>query len=180
MISTILKKIINLLTKLLEKMNKSLDNEVSTFPIDSTYQDSEGRSITFILVNNLLSSDNKLVLENIFNTLMARDEFLDLAAYKVIIVTGMVDGTEFNYHHNVLMTNATTFEQYYNSVKDIIGKAYVDGYKVETVQLFKVRVWSMDHLKNATIKVTKTAGTPNITIVKRGYHTNVKTVANKP
>lgn len=61
--------------------------------------------------------------------------------YKVIIVSAIVDGQEFNYHHNILLTNTTTFEQYYSKVKDIIATHFDKGYQVDVVNSFKIIVW---------------------------------------
>jgi hypothetical protein len=60
--------------------------------------------------NNLLS--HKDALRGIYNTLMSDDTFRNFGKFKVIIVSAIVDGEEFNYHHNVLINNNTSFEQY--------------------------------------------------------------------
>jgi hypothetical protein len=57
---------------------------------------------------------HKAVLKAIYNTLMNDDTIRmdkNFGKYKVIIVSAIVDNEEFNYHHNVLLTNTTTFEQ---------------------------------------------------------------------
>jgi hypothetical protein len=63
-----------------------------------------------------------------------------LVVKKVIIVTSLINDSEFNFHHNVLISNDSTFEDYYNAVKNIINIHYEEGYPVDIVQSFKIRV----------------------------------------
>jgi hypothetical protein len=44
----------------------------------------------------------------------------------VIITTALIEGNDFAYHHNVLIDNYTTFEEYYNQVKDYITQNFED------------------------------------------------------
>lgn len=94
------------------------------------------------------------MLRGIYNTLMNDETFLNFGKYKVIIVSAIVDGDEFNFHHNVLITNNTTFEQYYNKVKDILATHFNDGYQIDVVESFKILVWNMDSITNKNIKIT--------------------------
>lgn len=114
------------------------------------------RYLSFEMTNTRLL-DSKNVLRSIYNTLMSNEEFLNFGSKKVIIVTGLMGDYSFNYHHNILITNDTPFNIYYNKVKDIINTHYQDGYKVDRVPKFKISVWNMDHLANKNIKLTKSA-----------------------
>jgi hypothetical protein len=70
---------------------------------------------------------------------MRDDTFKKFGKYKVIIVSAIVEDQEFNYHHNVLITNNTTL--YYEKVKYIIATHFNDGYQVDVVNSFKILVW---------------------------------------
>lgn len=59
---------------------------------------------------------------------------------KVIFVSALIDNVEFSFHHNVLITNETIFLEYYNQVKDILNQYYEEGYPVDIIPTFKVRV----------------------------------------
>jgi len=76
---------------------------------------------------------------------------------KVIIISAIINNEEFSFHHNVLISNLTTFSDYYESVKDSITTNYDNGYPVDVIPLFKVRVWNMDEISNKKIKITKDA-----------------------
>lgn len=71
---------------------------------------------------------------------MDNETFINFGKYKVIIVSAIVDGDEFNFHHNILITNNTTFEQYYNKVKYILATHFNDGYQIDIVESFKILV----------------------------------------
>jgi hypothetical protein len=97
------------------------------------------RSIEYLLTNNNLLT-HKDVLRAIYNTLMGEETFRNFAKYKVIIVSAYAEGQEFNYHHNILLTNNTTFEQYYDKVKNIINTHFNDGYQIDVIEEFKIIV----------------------------------------
>lgn len=69
---------------------------------------------------------------------------------------------EFSFHHNVLVTNDTLFIEYYNQVKDRLNQYYEDGYPVDVIPTFKVRVWNMDMLENSNIKINQNTSTQNV------------------
>lgn len=88
---------------------------------------------------------------------MNNQRFLNFGKHKVIIITAIINGEQFSFHHNILITNNTTFEEYYNLVKDIIVSNYDEGYPVDVIPLFRVMVWNMDHIRNNKIKLTSKA-----------------------
>ena len=57
----------------------------------------------------------------------------------------------------VLISNDSTFEDYYRAVKDIVNIHYEHGYPVDIIQNFKIRVWNIDSIDNKDIKLTSTA-----------------------
>lgn len=87
----------------------------------------------------------------------------------------LINGQEFCFHHNVLITNNTTFEDYYKKVKDIITQNYDEGYPVDVIPSFKVMVWNMDNVKNKRIKITKNTTTNNkfnLLVNNRKFHSS--------
>jgi hypothetical protein len=152
------KLIIKLITYLIEILNRLVERfkpeapliessgppvfEISEPPISilsTTYHDN-GRFLVYILNNNYLQA-HKEVLSSIYLTLMTNEKFLSFGKKKIIIITALTnDGTEYSFHHNVLLTNNTSFEDYYDSVKDIINTNYKDGYQIDVVPRFTVRV----------------------------------------
>jgi DNA polymerase type B, organellar and viral len=133
-------------SKLIRSHNKMLT-------VNAIIRNENERSIEYLLTNNNLLT-HKDVLRAIYNTLMGEETFRNFAKYKVIIVSAYADGQEFNFHHNILLTNNTTFEQYYDKVKDIINTHFNDGYQVDVIEEFKIIVWNMDSLANKHIKIT--------------------------
>jgi hypothetical protein len=95
--------------------------------------------LSIILSNNYLLT-HKDVLESIFYTLKTNENFKKFGENKIIIVTGIYYDQEFTFHHNVLITNNTTFEVYYNSIKDsvqgIIDYSISSEFYVEAIPIF--------------------------------------------
>jgi hypothetical protein len=148
-----------------------MDNDLKLRILAVEYNTS-GRFLSFHLHNSYLL-DSRDSLKAIFNSLMSNKQFLDFGSKKVIITTALINGSEFSFHHNVLITNETSFMEYYHKVKDIIHENYEDGYPVNIIPNFKVRVWNMDHPENVNIKTNvKTNNIINKQLIrKRNYHT---------
>lgn len=173
--SGLITKFVTILNYIIIKLNKKYNLTVNAV----IYSDS-GRFYQYLLTNNNLLS-HKDVLRGIYNTLMSDKTFKNFGFHKVIIVSALLDGHESNYHHNILITNNTTFEQYYNKVKDIIVTHFDNGYQLDVVQGFKIIVWNMDSLANKNIKITSSTiknykpGVKNTKAQIRNIHTsNVK------
>ena len=63
-------------------------------------------------------------------------------------------------HHNILVNNNTTFEQYYDQIKDNIENLHDNGYEINKVNKFKVLVTNADsntYDTNSKTKITKDA-----------------------
>jgi hypothetical protein len=116
------------------------------------------RYMKFIFTNNLLL-DNHEILKPIYNYLMSDETFINFGYYKVIIITMVNEDENFQLHHNVLITNDTPFEKYYEKVEKHIKYSYDEGSTagVSVFKLFEVLVWNMDDLKNKHIKITSDA-----------------------
>ena len=132
----------------------SHEKEDLTLEISNIIHNKSGRFLIYHL-NNKHLLDSEESLKAIFNTLINDIKFKDFGFTKVVIVSAITNQMEFNFHHNVLMKNDTTFEEYYKNVKDIVYTHYELGYKVNTVDSFKVMVWNMDNSLNLNIKKKK-------------------------
>jgi hypothetical protein len=139
--STFLTILLNTLTRITTILNAHINKLTSShvLTINAIIRNDTERSLQYSLINDHLLS-HKDVLSAIYNTLMNDDTFINFGKYKVIIVSAIVDDQEFNYHHNILLTNNTTFDQYYEKVKDIIATHFNDGYQVDVVNSFKITV----------------------------------------
>lgn len=147
-------KLLTILTNLMNTAIKRLNRVYNkNLAITAVIKTDDDRCIEYILTNdNLLT--HKEALNAIYHTLINNDRFIQFGKYKVIFVTALIDDQEFNFHHNVLITNNTSFEQYYEKVKDIINVHFDHGYQMDVVQRFKILVWNMDSLANKNIKIT--------------------------
>jgi hypothetical protein len=169
----VLIKLLTRLAELFKNLNWFINKYVNymqndlKFKILAIEHNKSGRFLSFHLNNEYLF-DKVEALQAIFNTLMSNDKFLEFGSKKIIITTALINGTEFNFHHNVLINNNTSFMEYYYKVKDIVQENYVDGYPIDVIPIFHVRVWNMDNINNINIK-------GNIkNNQKRYYHTNAK------
>jgi DNA polymerase type B, organellar and viral len=62
-------------------------------------------------------------------------------------------GSEFNFHHNVLIDSTSTFNQYYNEIADSVNNKLEYGYGYDVIEYYKVKVWNLDLMENAKIKI---------------------------
>lgn len=157
----ILKSIINYLQEALISINKFLDkfpNKLEVLKDDLTLirisRNTLGRNITFVL-NNDKMLEKKALFQGIYLYLMNNKDFLKFGEKKVIIVMGRIKNETFNLHHNILIKNDNTFEEYWDKIADIILERYDDGYSIEGIPMIEVNVWNMDHLANKKIKITR-------------------------
>nr|YP_009739386.1 DNA polymerase 2 [Tricholoma terreum]QIC20230.1 DNA polymerase 2 [Tricholoma terreum] len=89
---------------------------------------------------------------------MNNERFINFGFNKVIITSSIINSAEYSFHHNVLITNNTTFDEYYNQVIDYIDSHYDsedNSYGIEIIPAFKVKVWNMDNYLNKKIKINK-------------------------
>jgi len=108
----IIKAVSNLMT-LFNNFLKKLENLLAedNLILIRTSHNTLGRNKTFILSNPKLLEKQELFFA-IYMFLVTNKAFLELGEYKVIIVNGKVNNNTFNLHHNVLLKNNTSFEDY--------------------------------------------------------------------
>jgi hypothetical protein len=65
-----------------------------------------------------------------------------------------IDGQKYSFHHNVIITNHSSFKAYWDKIKDHLSNHYqyssFDG--VEAISKFEIKVWNLDLKKNDKIK----------------------------
>lgn len=145
-ITSFLNKILKLIKICLNVINKNKTLRIFRCDTDENY-----RSLIYLLSNyNLLNQ--KEGLEALFYTLTGDDRFKAFGSKKIIMTSVMINGKEVAYHCNVLITEYTTFEEYYNKIRNYVQKHYDGYYGVEVISIYKVRVWCVDHLSNRRIK----------------------------
>ena len=98
-----------------------------------------------LYLSNINLITYKDVLQAIFNTLKTNDKFLAFGNNKIIYVTGVYEAQEFALHSNVYINNDTTFNEYYDSIKDtekgITDLTYlISNFYISAIPLFKVRI----------------------------------------
>lgn len=87
-----------------KRLNRVYNRNLAITAIIKTYDE---RCIEYILTNdNLLTLKDSL--KAIYQTLMNNETFINFGKYKVIFVTALINEQEFNFHHNVLITNNTS------------------------------------------------------------------------
>lgn len=116
----------------------------------------DGKQLVFRLDNPGLLS-HKALVKSIFKALKSNKEFKAFGRRKVVIIQALIDGQERSFHQNVIVNNQTTFKKYWEVVKDLIVTNFDDGYPLEVINEFKVRVWNMNNVKNKNIKLTQNA-----------------------
>lgn len=155
MLNKILRDLLELLIILLNKMyNNTLNTK--GMKIVKVEHHTKGRFKTFTIINPGLK-EGKELLQAIFITLTNDSRFIDFGYNKIIILSAVINGHEYSYHHNVLIDNLTSFQTYWNSVKNSIKEKFGEGYGVSVISLFKVKVWNGDELKNKHVKITSKA-----------------------
>jgi hypothetical protein len=107
---------------------------------------------------------------------MNNERFILFGFNKVIITSSVINHNEFSFHLNVLITNNTTFDEYYNQVIDYIDLYYDSGNSngINIIPAFKVKVWNMDNYLNKSIKFTRDNKNKNKTkkkTKKKLFHT---------
>lgn len=130
-------KFITLLNNFLKKLETFLaeDNLI----LIRTSQHTLGRNINFILSNHKLLESKDLFFK-IYMFLFTNKKFLEFGEYKVIIVHGRIKDITFNLHHNVLIKNETSFEDYWNKIEDALENIYEKGYPVVGIPIIEINV----------------------------------------
>ena len=88
--------------------------------------DDEGRYLLYLVDNNRLL-DNYLVLKLIFSKIQGDKTFKEFGSRKIIYMSCIINNQYLPFHHNVLITNSTSFEEYWKKIEDSISRHYAYG-----------------------------------------------------
>lgn len=150
--------------ELLEKpVAKAKTDNSAPLPVLKTID--EGKTFKMHLSNPQLLSGEQLSRQ-LFNSVVNDPNFKQYGQHKVITVTvafnpddihaGKVTGQYWGYHKYVPITNNTTFEEYWDQVKDNVTSKYIDNlYDDQVPKFLSVRVKNLDRFANTTINKTK-------------------------
>jgi hypothetical protein len=163
-IAHIITKITNFINHSRIKLSK--DQTMKIIQIERNINTRE--KIYHLLNDNLYKHEE--AIRAIYNTLMSNEDFIKFGFSKVIIAFANFEGRMISYHTNVLLSNDTSFEDYYNSVVNHIqiyfleSETIVDsGMYTDVIPYYIIRVWDMDNYSNKNIKITKNISTqPNM------------------
>jgi hypothetical protein len=119
--------------------NKNMETSLLLPILEISYHD-KGRFLSFTLSNKYLG-DHYQALKSIFYTLTNNEKFNDFSNKKIIITSALINGTEYGYHYNTLIDKNTTFQDFYDNVKDSkMIQNYEDEYPIDVIPYFIVKV----------------------------------------
>ena len=145
MIKNIILKIVNYTTLQSLKFSNYITSDDITMS-KAIYEES-GRYIRYTVVNNK-SLEVKELLRLVYNRLITDSSFRKFGEKKVIIINATTNlSGEEGLHPNVLITNTTTFEDYYSRVINYINYQLIyDNYEV--IETLNIKIWNLDLLTN--------------------------------
>jgi len=127
---------------------------------------SDKRFIEFLFLNSRLVPI-LTAMEIIYGIITKNLEYIRFSNKKVLItyIIGIEhidhgDGypetrkIEITLHKNTVVSNSTTWGEFYSFIRGYIKQSYLDGYNFDIPTMFRVRVWSVDHMANTKLKVT--------------------------
>lgn len=178
MILNILVNILDLFSKSISNLSKKIkkkdpfNNQKDTQLLELSYNQS-GSFYNFVYSNNYLL-ENYEIMKIIFHELQNNETFKNFGEYKIIITSAIINGKETAFHHNVLIKNETTFEEYWRKIENYISETYEEGYNLTVIPSFKVRVFNVDDYRNKKIKITKSTLNRKETNKIKNRHTSMK------
>jgi len=155
MIKDIKIKIYNYLA--LSFLEKAKNLQLDEISMSKAIYTESGRYLRYTVVNNK-TLEVKDLLRLVYNRLLTDPTFRNFGEKKVIIINATSPNLsgEPCLHPNVLITNTTTFDDYYSRVKNYINNQWLDnniGYNNEVVRTLNIKIWNLDLLTNK--KITK-------------------------
>ena len=93
--------------------------------ITEGYTDENERYREFLVINKALLPHSE-ILELVFNKLYSMDRFINFGFNKVLMVFVKIEGKYYSFHHNVVLSNDTSFSEYYDKVADHIITKFDD------------------------------------------------------
>jgi hypothetical protein len=139
------------------------------------------RSLNFTMSNPNLLEGEKL-FRAIYLTLMNNKVFTEFGFQKIIILScSLDDNRSYNLHSNILISNDTTFEDYYLYIKKyLVNYNNIEyGYNFENITRYSVKVWNADDKRNLHIKQTLNAVTYSRKAVEASIKSRYYKIHNK-
>ena len=137
----------------------NLDTSLKMMKLIEVNQDINMRCLKFSMTNDTLLEGEDL-FKAIYESLMSNSDFIKFGYKKIIILSCTLEsGKEYNLHCNTLLTNDTSFEDYYSCVSEDLSN-YNNlqyGYHNESVLKYNVLCWNVDNHQNLKIKQTYNA-----------------------
>ena len=171
--------IVNSVTSNLNKIRNYINSNEKLKILAKIYHPNY-RYILYTL-HNINNLENKEAFKALYNTLINDEEFLKFGYKKIIFVTGETsDEYEISCHHNVYIDNNTSFNEYWDLIKDKVSNLYTEsrnysGYYGNNTNIlyFNVKVWNIDLISNNKIKIKNLSSkTPHKNFNLRSFHTS--------
>lgn len=155
---------------LIKKLNKFNDylNDTSMEKISVRFDD-EGRYLEYVFFNKK-ALDAYEGLKSAYHHLINDATYLTFGNNKVIMSFVKTEKTVKSVHYNVVVTNTTTFEEFYAKVLDRVESLLNQAYpELPYIEHFIIKVWNVDSVQNKHIKITRDARTilPKVTTFKQ-------------
>lgn len=168
-----MKILINLLTYIVNKGNSMINYLTKeSLTMSGAVKDSNGRSLTYFAKNEKLLNNYEF-LELIFHRLQQDIEFIKFGNKKILFMFCYIDGNKYSFHHNVLITNTMTFQEYWLQIEDDIAKHSSDSvYWVDIIPNFELKIWNLDNIQNTKIKGNPNPSNNNLQLKKKNLLLN--------
>ena len=154
----ILKRIINLIQKLLDKARRGMRGErPHNLEIIQENYIVENEYVEFMITNPDLL-EVKEALYHVYELISSTDVFYKITDEKVMMVNRVDGEDETSLHENVFIDSSSEFNIYWDQVKDLIhANSLKASYSYDSIPIFRVRLWGVGDLKNSHIRQTKSA-----------------------
>nr|YP_010991018.1 hypothetical protein UYP79_mgp045 [Pappia fissilis]WOX61291.1 hypothetical protein [Pappia fissilis] len=141
----VFQKIILLINQYIQK------DLVKILRIEYSKSSIEGQ-IRLLLITFQTLTNEPLVksIRNVYLELLNNENFKNFGSNKIIITSVITTTGELMLHRNILIKNDTTFEDFFNKIKEDLIKFDDPGYNQtgEVYTIFRVRVWNLDVYAN--------------------------------
>jgi hypothetical protein len=118
--------------------------------LTQTYTKSKHRSYVLTFENIPLLESEALFI-SIFKQTSKFLKTIKFGNRKSMLVQAEINGKTYSLHHNVVINNKTTADQYWNWIKDSIQANFDKDYMIEIYPTIKVIIYNLDDKRNKNI-----------------------------